>query len=372
MSTHQNKRSSSSSNWSIDLLRIQGIPIRIHLSFFLLLAWIAIEESKVHGDVIGEIIFVSLIFLCVLLHELGHALTALKFNIKTRDIILYPFGGIASLLGEAAPKGELLIAIAGPLVNVALALLIFPFTSLYKLPNDVTDSEVLNLLLQFNVLDRLFVANVVLAVFNMIPAYPMDGGRVLRAFLSLIGLKSGPVIAYRLSQVISICMGGLAIYYGNLILGLIALLVFSYASNEQLRFKAKAAWGNLNVYKIMDNIGEIASVPHGLTNQEAYTIIEDNPEQEFFPVLYGDNVIGVVDRLDVLKSLAASPEPVYLAEIMHRTFPKIEGTKRVDMAWESFQSGLQLPLMVNDSNGKIVGLLTREKLLGILLGGTKG
>src|SRR5712671_5915556 len=168
--------------WSIRIARIAGIDLKIHVTFLIFLAWIAMSyygsggrEAAIQGT-----LFVVLLFLCVLLHELGHALTAKSFGIRTPDITLLPIGGVARLERiPEEPKQELLIAIAGPLVNVAIAaVLIF----VLKAQATFSDLQDLNTP-RVGLLAKLATVNIGLVLFNLIPAFPMDGGRVLRALL---------------------------------------------------------------------------------------------------------------------------------------------------------------------------------------------
>jgi Zn-dependent protease len=163
--------------WSYDLARIAGIKTRVHASFGLLLLWVAFSAYRSTGSAAGALLglaFVILIFGAVLLHELGHALTARRFGIPTRAITLYPIGGVAEIMGPPrTPKQEIAIAVAGPAVNFVLAA-IFGGVSLF-LPE-------VGLIPMF--ISALAWANLGLGLFNLLPAFPMDGGRVLRAAIS--------------------------------------------------------------------------------------------------------------------------------------------------------------------------------------------
>ena len=168
-----------------------------------------------------------------MLHEYGHALTARVFGINTRDITLYPIGGVALLVRDPKPKEEFFIALAGPLVNVVIATLIFNF---YEINEAALISD------EASFWTRIFLANIVLVVFNMIPAYPMDGGRVLRSALGLVlSQGSATVISARIGQLFSIIMAGLALYFGHTVLLIIALFVFMQARRDILYWKQKAA-----------------------------------------------------------------------------------------------------------------------------------
>lgn len=209
-------------SWSIKICQIKGIPVAVHASFFLLLIWVAFEEIRAGNAPLSEVVFVLALFACVVFHELGHALVARRFGIRTRDIVLYPFGGVASVLSEAAPGPEIFIAAAGPAASLLLAALFYPLSNF-------SDSA---LITPAAFTTRLFIANLVLAIFNLLPAFPMDGGRILRAVLGLVGFKRATELAAGISQVLTLLLAGFALYIGNEILILVALFVFLNAFQE--------------------------------------------------------------------------------------------------------------------------------------------
>lgn len=207
---------------SITVCRIKGIPIRLHITFFIIVPWLGSQHSSLAGtSALSESLFVLSIFGCVLLHELGHALTARKFGIGTQDITLYPFGGIALLNREAPPFAELFIAIAGPLVNLLIATLLFSFLA--------QDVDAFN---PSGFAERLLGANLFLALFNMIPAFPMDGGRVLHSILQLLHIPWATLITVRLGQLLCLMLGLYALQSNNIILLLIAIIVFHGAKRH--------------------------------------------------------------------------------------------------------------------------------------------
>lgn len=211
-----------------DLGTISGIRIRVHWSFLLLPMYIYFS-SLLSGSgmmaAIVSIIFVLAIFGCVLLHELGHALAARQFGIGTRDITLLPIGGVAAL--ERMPRKpwqELWIAVAGPLVNVVIAATLFIGIALSPLP---TGGFVGGFLRQ------LALANVILVVFNMIPAFPMDGGRVLRSVLAMfVDYSDATAVAVTVGKVVAVGFGLLGLFSGNLMLLFVAAFVYLAAHSE--------------------------------------------------------------------------------------------------------------------------------------------
>ena len=213
---------------SWNLGKISGIRVRLHWTFLLLPIWI-LFSSVIAGSglavALAKVVFVLAIFGCVLLHELGHALAARQFGIGTRDITLLPIGGVAAL--ERMPRNpwqELWIAVAGPLVNVVIASLLF----LGLILGSVSTTSPLGIFLW-----PLAIANVILVVFNLVPAFPMDGGRILRSILAMfMEWVKATEIAVRVGKITAIGLGLFGLFSGNLMLVLVAMFVFFAAQSE--------------------------------------------------------------------------------------------------------------------------------------------
>jgi Zn-dependent protease len=220
-----------------------GIPLFVHPTFLLVLPWV-LYQSRDHGlfSAFFALAVVLTVFGCVVLHELGHALMARYFNIRTRDITLYPIGGVARLdrLTEK-PHEELLIALAGPAVNVLIATLLLPVLVLaygaglpFRDPEAVTLADgPLTVLAGYA--SWVFASNVFLVLFNLIPAFPMDGGRVLRALLAgPLGQVRATDIAGRLGLVLAMGMAVLAFVISAPLLFLVSLFVALVGHQERL------------------------------------------------------------------------------------------------------------------------------------------
>ena len=219
---------------SLKIASISGIEVRIHVTFLLFLAWIWFSYYQIAGvsGATQGVLFVLALFTCVLLHEFGHAFAARAFGIQTPDITLLPIGGVARLNRlPDEPWQELVVAVAGPLVNVVIAaVLIFvvhqaaPLDQLESIENP-----------RIELLAKLASVNIMLVLFNLIPAFPMDGGRVLRALLAMaMPYSRATWIAARIGQVLAICLAAYA-YFGpnkNPILIFIAFFIFIGAQQE--------------------------------------------------------------------------------------------------------------------------------------------
>jgi Zn-dependent protease len=222
---------------------VEGIGVYIHWTFWLLPAWILLSTLSSGGGVGAaaiSLVFVFAIFGCVVLHELGHALMARQYRIGTRDITLYPIGGVASLERmPTRPSAELAIALAGPAVNVVIAAGLFVLLLL----SGVTASGMAFNPFGGGLLANLMWVNVVLVIFNLLPAFPMDGGRVLRAFLAMqMPHANATVVAARVGQVMAVLMGLVGLFTGSMLM-LVAVFVFLAAQAELTMARRQLAFG---------------------------------------------------------------------------------------------------------------------------------
>jgi Zn-dependent protease len=226
--------------WSLKIAKLAGIDIFIHFTFFILLTWVAFIQWKLNGSfgaAFSGIVFILAIFTCVVLHELGHALTAKKYGIKTKDIILLPIGGVARLEKmPSQPIQELWVALAGPAVNVGIATLLAVYlwvTNTFTPDNQITIATVPSV-------ERIMGVNIFLILFNMIPAFPMDGGRVLRALLATrLAYIRATRISANLGQGIALLFGVIGLFY-NPILLFIAFFVWMGAAQETRMVRMKS------------------------------------------------------------------------------------------------------------------------------------
>src|SRR5438094_9256168 len=212
--------------WSIPILRVAGIQLRIHITFLLLIAWIGFAYYAQGGSsaAMGGVLFILLLFACVVLHEFGHALAGKAFGINTPDITLLPIGGVARLERiPDEPVQELVIAAAGPAVTALIALGAFIGGGSWSYPPTMATS----------IPDLLFTVNVVLLLFNLLPAFPMDGGRVLRALLATqLSYARATQIAASIGQGCAFVFGFLGLFGPNPFLLFIALFVYIGAPQE--------------------------------------------------------------------------------------------------------------------------------------------
>lgn len=318
-------------NWSFRVARVAGIDIKIHITFFLILILGAflIPGSGIQGMLFG-ITLILLLFFCVTLHELGHSLAAQYFGIPVREIILLPLGGVA-LLGRnpSKPSHELLIALAGPLVNVLIAavlwLIVGPASSIGE--GALTEGSAMSLSLT-TLLQWLLSANIALAVFNMIPAFPLDGGRVFRAILAMfVNYQQATRIATFVGQIIAVGLGVFAILNGSILLALVAVFVFFGAGQENVEGQAHTVLTTLRVGDAYNKHAIALNIGDRVSKVVDYILTSYQPD---FAVMQGSNPIGIVTREDVLRSLATDMQDAYVTSIMRRDIVHIEATATLD------------------------------------------
>lgn len=227
-------------DWSIPLLRVQGIPIKVHVTFVFILIWAAyywgFETGAGWAGALFGVVVTLLLFVCVALHELGHAYQALRYGIRTEDVTLLPIGGIANLRVPENARQELAIAAAGPAVNIGIAALLIAFQALARqlvIADPVAIEDMLSTVNWDALLPYLAVANIWLALFNAIPAFPLDGGRVLRALLALkFDYARATSIAVSVGQGFALLLGVLGFIVDDYFLILIAIFIWFGASGE--------------------------------------------------------------------------------------------------------------------------------------------
>ncbi|MFV0338390.1 MAG: site-2 protease family protein [Chthoniobacterales bacterium] len=346
--------------WSYHIVTVAGIQVRIHATFFLLLlfyAYMGYTDGGTASAIYG-VIFISALFLCVTLHEFGHAFAARYFGIRTPDITLLPFGGVARL--ERMPRRpyqELVVALAGPLVNVFIAIGIAFFLGSFG-----TWSDFLNLdRTGGDLLAKLAVVNIALVVFNMIPAFPMDGGRVLRALLAMkFPHTKATYLAARVGQGVAILFGLWAILQpgGNFILIFIAIFVFMGAQQELMaaRFEESIPQ-NAQVREAM--ITQFLTLSASLSAAEARETVHHHP-QPSFPVIGPDGaLLGMLAREQIEGAGLARPEQ-NIASLVEPG-PFLRSTDLLPPTIEKMQNNGKMILPVIDETHRVCGILSLVK-----------
>lgn len=350
---------------SLRLTRVAGIDIKVHVSFALILAFGAMQWGAAFGlrGVMFGLFSTILLFGCVLLHELGHSLVAKRFGIPVREITLWPFGGVAQLGARPkTPMEELLISIAGPAVNVVLALGFF-LAGWAWLGTDGLRFAMVDIGKSMPTLSTLLAlllgSNIVLAVFNLLPALPMDGGRVLRALLSFkLGHSRATFIAANVARVIAVAMFAFALVFGHIMLGVIAAVVFFGAGREAADQKAGEA---LNAVR-----AGLAVNPHALVLGPSTSIGDAvkamvSSGQSAFAVMHYGRLLGVVAREALLRAAGVDGTGAYVAGAMQRHFPMIDAQASLEEARQKMNETVSPYIVVADGE-RYLGLVTELEL----------
>jgi Zn-dependent protease len=345
-------------NWSWKLGRFAGIDVYVHVTFLLLVGFIAFSaylDTGTLSGVIDGVLYILALFACVVLHEYGHALTARRYHIATRDITLYPIGGVARLERMPdQPIQELWVALAGPAVNVVIAAGLYAIQVVTGGPTRLDRIG----MLEGTLLERLIVVNVALVLFNLIPAFPMDGGRVLRALLATrLDYIRATQIAAALGQGIALLFGFIGLF-SNPFLLFIAFFVWTAASQEASLVQMKFALGGIPVRRAM--LTDYRTVSQYDPLQRVTELIL-NGSQHDFPVVDDGRVAGVLTRGDVLTALAQRGVTARVGEVMQRDILTADPAEMLEPLFIRMQSGPQRTVPVVQ-NGQLVGLVTMENI----------
>ncbi len=368
--------------WSWKIGELAGISIYLHGTFLILLAWIGLVHffrGDDFTDALHGLVFLASLFGIIVLHELGHALAARRYGIPTRDITLLPIGGVARLERMPDdPKQEFVVALAGPAVNVVLAVLCFLGvillvglgqlqgtleTGLEELRFVAEDTESLASLSSLplvgaHFLAKLLVVNIVLIVFNLLPAFPMDGGRVLRAVLAMrMDYVRATQIAASVGQAMALGFGFLGLM-SNPFLVFIALFVWMGAASEASMVQMRDALGGIPVSRAM--VTEFKSVTPDDTLQEVAAHVLTGFQQDF-PVVERGQLVGVLTRNDLFRALAESGGGRRVEEVMQREFQRAEPSEMLAGAFLRLQECdcHALPVVQGDA---IVGFIDMENV----------
>jgi stage IV sporulation protein FB len=348
--------------WSIPLLQVGGTEIRMHLTFLILLAWIGIDGYLFGGTAaaLDAVLFIIAVFACVVLHELGHALAARRYGIATTDITLLPIGGLARLSRiPDNPAEEVVIAIAGPLVNVVIAVVLVLLGARIDFASAFTGG-------QADFLTRLATVNVYLVLFNLIPAFPMDGGRVLRALLAFpLGRQRATQIAARVGQALAFGFGFLGLIGGNAILVFIAIFVFIAASAEAGDATLREVARHVRVDNAMVRVFETLSP--SATIDDATNLLIRTTQHEF-PVVDGTGRLrGFLGRDEMIRALKATGSQTPVLDVMRREVPVVRVGQPLDLAVRLMQEQTVNEVGVVDGEGRLAGYVSRENLAEFMM-----
>ena len=350
--------------WQWKLGRFASIDVYVHATFLLLIGWVGYShwlENQNWAEVLSGILFILALFLCVVLHEYGHALTARRYGIKTRDITLYPIGGVARL--ERMPEKpieELWVALMGPAVNVVIAAILFVY--LY-LTNSLVPFTALTVA-SGSFAERLMIVNIWLVLFNLIPAFPMDGGRVLRALLAMrMDFVRATQVAATIGQGLAFVLGFIGLF-SNPFLLFIAFFVWIGASQEAGAVQVKSTVSGIPVTRAMLTDFKTLS-PRDNLSQVVALILAGS--QHDFPVVDANGrVAGILERDAFMKALTQHGQSAPVMDFIRRDLPEVDSYEMLEMVLNRLQESGSKTLPVTHG-GQLVGMITMENITEYLM-----
>jgi len=344
--------------WKLKLGTFAGIEVFVHMTFALLIGWLGfIYWTRGNGlySMLQGVFFILALFLCVVLHEFGHALTAKRYGIRTRDIILLPIGGVARLERMPEnPRHELWVALAGPAVNIIIAFILFLWLQVSQ-----TFVPFQNLTLTTgSFAERLLSANLFLALFNMLPAFPMDGGRVLRALLAIrLDYSRATQYAANIGQAMAFLFGILG-FFANPFLLFIGIFIWLGAAQEANMVQMKSAMSDIFVKDAM--VTDFVTINPSDPLKRAIELTLTTSQKDF-PVVEDGQVKGILVQPLLFNVLQRRDQEISVYEVMVREFASVDFLDKLEKAFTTLQSCncQTLPVL---KNGQLIGLLTTENV----------
>jgi Zn-dependent protease/CBS domain-containing protein len=351
--------------WSFPIGRFAGSELRIHLTFFLLLLWIGIAAYRTGGGAaaLEGVAFIIAVFACVVLHEFGHALAARRYGIGTPRITLLPIGGVAELERmPEKPSEEIIVALAGPAVNVVIAAVLILILGAQVSGDTVAALE--NPSAGF--LARLASVNVVLVLFNLIPAFPMDGGRVLRALLATRYPRvRATQIAGTVGQMAAFGFGFLGLVGGNPLLIFVAIFVYLAATAETQVVGLQDAARAVTISEAMISTFETLG-PDATLEQAGDALLRTT--QHEFPVVDGAGLLrGILTRSALVQGLGQSGPSSPVIEHMTNEIPQLRVTESTTSALDALQKSRAPAVAIVDASERLVGYITMENLAELMM-----
>lgn len=353
---------------SLTIGRIQGIDIKLHPSFLLIALWVVYhwgfrQNYGVAGTVYGFVLVLA-IFCLVLLHELGHSMMAHEYGLRVRDITLVPFGGIARIEQmPARPRAEAMISVAGPLVNLAIALLLLPLLLMVGL---ASGNSSLQDFAQFGLGDvsltgflfYLFLANLTLAIFNLLPAFPMDGGRILRAGVTpFIGRQGATTVAVAIGVTLGVLIGTLGLISGEYLIVLVMAFVIlaAFAEGRAVRLEESMRRLRVGQFAVWDRGGVSPDDPIAMALRQGARDLA---------VTDDGRLVGMVWRQQLIDAMSHGGLQRKISEVMDRRYVTVNSDTSVHDAQRIMNDSSQWTIPVAD-NGTYRGLFTADRLVHV-------
>jgi len=333
-------------------MSVFGVPIRFHFTFLLLLVFLIFVGVGGKQSGATTAIYVVALFGSVLLHEICHAAVARLYGLRTREIVMFPIGGVSRLESQPKATQEPLIALAGPAANLIIGLV------LLAMQRDFLPLEKLAVPTDANLVERIALGNLLLGVFNLLPAYPMDGGRILRSLIALRKPEDEATqIAASAGRFLAIAMGLFGLLSQNFVLIFVALFVYLGAAQEGAAARGRSLTTGFPVKAAM--ITDFHTLSHSNTIREAGDLLLSTSQQDF-PVMHGTEVIGLLTRSALMRAMLTAGPESYVAAAMDRDFARIPPYMSLTEALPQLSAAGACALVMDGD--QLVGLLTAENL----------
>jgi Zn-dependent protease len=351
---------------SIKISVIKDITVYVHWTFLFLVGWILVT-SLIAGFTASHLLWGLLLLLCItaslMLHELGHVLVASRFGIYAKNVIFMPIGGVASIEKfPDNPRQELAVSIAGPIVNLLIAMSISVF-----LPDFVpfwSKSSYVGLINSGNFLAHLFIANMFLAIFNLIPAFPMDGGRILRA---LLGFKFNFIKATSIAAVVSQVAGWILIVLGiavfNPFIPLAGIFIIFFAGIEEYYLRLKSLVKGIKLGEAL--MYDYHSLTADMTVDEAANILA-NKHSRYFIVMDGSRPVGTVNRMEIIKALAEMKYDTQVKQLMKENLKFFDAHTDLEAVIDQMSNDEEKVYPVME-NKHFIGVINFQHIIEFLL-----
>jgi Zn-dependent protease/CBS domain-containing protein len=342
---------------TVGTLRVFGIPIRLHFTFLLLLVFLIFIGIGGKQSGLTTALYIGALFASVLLHEICHAVVARFFGIKTSEIVMFPIGGVSRLEGHPKPRQELPIALAGPAFNLVTGL------ALLAAQRNFLPIETLSVPTDANLIERIAVGNLLLGVFNLLPAYPMDGGRILRSLIALRKSEDEATqIAAAAGRFLAVAMGLFGLLSANFLLVFVALFVYLGAAQEAAAARGRSLTTGFPVRAAM--ITDLRTLSHGNSIREAGALLLSTSQQDF-PVMNGPEVIGLLTRSALMRAMLQEGPDAYVAGAMDRNFARLSPDVDLATALPRVSAAGSCALVMDGD--RLLGMLTAEHLYEFIL-----
>ena len=346
---------------SVGGVRIFGVPVRFHFTFVLLLVFLLFVGVGEKQSGASTALYILALFASVLAHEVGHTLVARHYGIRTIEIVMFPIGGVSRPERQPKASEELWIALAGPTVNLLIGAALLGWTVSQQ---GFVALEQLREPTDANLAERIALGNLALWLFNLLPAYPMDGGRILRAVLALrLPVEEATRIASSAGQSLAILLGLAGLLWSNFVLVFVALFVYLGAFQEGAAAKGRIFTAGFRVEQAM--ITDFRTLGHGDTVRDAGNLLLATSQHDF-PVMHGESVVGLLSRSALVRAMLGQGPDAYVAGAMERNFIRLAP----DMPLSEALASVTAPgacALVMDAEDHLRGMLTSEHLSEFIL-----